>query len=393
MHAVAAQSPADELTRAALTLARRDGMGALTARAVAQAAGMRPSAVNYHLGGWDGLRRAVCLSASAQAQAWRAEQAAHLAAIPAETLSPAAVVSSIVCNLAEHAKGAALLLAEFRVIAGRGDKDLCGGPQQDWHATQTFWRDVLERLGEPEHAIRLWGLFAVGAFSLAALDGERVQRLSWVINAAQRIADRLAGRPPAPLVMPVETTSAPIEAAATPDGKRRIIEAAIRIIGERGIDELTHRRVAAEAGVSLAATTYFFEGRMAIALAAFRELHSRVMAGAAEPPRSMSDLLLTAHGAPRPEVGAIHALYTAAARDPALKPFAADLRRLRGKGTLAWLHDQAMVAADPLDGLIWSLIMAGLYQNGLLLPEADRRAFIDTTSARLLGAYFQGALA
>jgi len=67
--------------------------------------------------------------------------------------------------------------------------------------------------------------------------------------------------------------------AAAPAGDRRaaIVEATLRVIGERGADAVTHRAVAAEAGVPLASTTYYFASkgelvREAFALAIERSL-------------------------------------------------------------------------------------------------------------------------
>jgi TetR/AcrR family transcriptional regulator, regulator of biofilm formation and stress response len=42
------------------------------------------------------------------------------------------------------------------------------------------------------------------------------------------------------------------------DRRRRIVEATLAVIGRGGVDAVTHRAVAAEAGVPLAATTYYF---------------------------------------------------------------------------------------------------------------------------------------
>jgi TetR/AcrR family transcriptional regulator, regulator of biofilm formation and stress response len=53
-------------------------------------------------------------------------------------------------------------------------------------------------------------------------------------------------------------------------GKRRsarraeIVEATLRVIAARGVDAVTHRAVAAEAGVSLASTTYYFDSKEAL---------------------------------------------------------------------------------------------------------------------------------
>ncbi|MEX2196655.1 MAG: TetR family transcriptional regulator [Thermoleophilaceae bacterium] len=49
---------------------------------------------------------------------------------------------------------------------------------------------------------------------------------------------------------------------AEPPGRRRaILEATLRVIGERGLDAVTHRSAAAEAGVALGAMTYYFSSK------------------------------------------------------------------------------------------------------------------------------------
>ena len=45
------------------------------------------------------------------------------------------------------------------------------------------------------------------------------------------------------------------------DRRHEIVEATLRLIGSRGVDAVTHRAVAAEAGVPLAATTYYFASK------------------------------------------------------------------------------------------------------------------------------------
>lgn len=46
--------------------------------------------------------------------------------------------------------------------------------------------------------------------------------------------------------------------------RKRILEATVRIIGREGPGAVTHRAVAAEAGVPLAATTYYFDSKEAL---------------------------------------------------------------------------------------------------------------------------------
>jgi DNA-binding transcriptional regulator YbjK len=52
--------------------------------------------------------------------------------------------------------------------------------------------------------------------------------------------------------------------------RREILEAALRVIGAGGPDAITHRRVAAEAGVPLGSLTYYFESRKDLVREAFR---------------------------------------------------------------------------------------------------------------------------
>lgn len=56
-----------------------------------------------------------------------------------------------------------------------------------------------------------------------------------------------------------------------PERRRRIIDAAIRVVGERGIAGLSHRSVAAEADVPLGSTTYHFATLDDLLVAALRQ--------------------------------------------------------------------------------------------------------------------------
>ena len=53
--------------------------------------------------------------------------------------------------------------------------------------------------------------------------------------------------------------------------RRTILEATLRVVAAGGIDAVTHRRVAAEAGVPLGSTTYYFRSRDEMVLEAFRQ--------------------------------------------------------------------------------------------------------------------------
>jgi TetR/AcrR family transcriptional regulator, regulator of biofilm formation and stress response len=57
-----------------------------------------------------------------------------------------------------------------------------------------------------------------------------------------------------------------------------IVEATLRLIGERGADAVTHRAVAAEAGVPLASTTYYFGSKDELVREAFELAIDRSLA-------------------------------------------------------------------------------------------------------------------
>src|SRR5262245_55375731 len=60
-----------------------------------------------------------------------------------------------------------------------------------------------------------------------------------------------------------------------PERERPLMEATLRVIGRKGLDGVTHRAVAAEAGVSLGAVTHHFSTRDSLVEAALRYALSR----------------------------------------------------------------------------------------------------------------------
>ncbi len=71
----------------------------------------------------------------------------------------------------------------------------------------------------------------------------------------------------------MQTAPDAINEAGLPKGersRRALLEATLRVIARGGVEAVTHRRVAAEAGVSHGATTYHFTSRDDIILQAFR---------------------------------------------------------------------------------------------------------------------------
>jgi DNA-binding transcriptional regulator YbjK len=57
---------------------------------------------------------------------------------------------------------------------------------------------------------------------------------------------------------------APVNSKRANPRRQDILQATLRVIGEGGVNSVTHRAVAQEAGVSLASTTYYFDSKSAL---------------------------------------------------------------------------------------------------------------------------------
>ncbi|MFF2193478.1 TetR/AcrR family transcriptional regulator [Streptomyces sp. NPDC058157] len=114
-----------------------------------------------------------------------------------------------------------------------------------------------------------------------------------------------------------------------PERRQRIVDAAIRVVGAKGIAGLSHRSVAAEADVPLGSTTYHFKTLDDLLVAALRQ------AGAAYAPElvlrpgedlvgALTRLLGGLLGTDRTRAELEYELYLEALRRPALRPVAAE---------------------------------------------------------------------
>lgn len=151
-----------------------------------------------------------------------------------------------------------------------------------------------------------------------------------------------------------------------PERRARIIDAAIRVAGAKGIAGLSHRSVAAEADVPLGSTTYHFASLDELLIAALRRSNenfaglmreSRALADpAADLAAELARLLGEFFGGGRAELE--YELYLAALRRPALRPVAAE-----------WTDDTAALLAartDPATARALVALMDGICLQVLL---------------------------
>jgi DNA-binding transcriptional regulator YbjK len=133
--------------------------------------------------------------------------------------------------------------------------------------------------------------------------------------------------------------------------RRAILEAALRVIGERGVDAVSHRTVADEAGVPLASTTYYFESLDDVlegALELFVDEEAARLTALVErldgqdlPPLEIARLFRSEL---EPDVAQFE-LYVEAARRPRLQEVAR--RSIEMYGTVAAAALRAAGAAEP----------------------------------------------
>lgn len=147
-----------------------------------------------------------------------------------------------------------------------------------------------------------------------------------------------------------------------PERRQRIIDAAIRVVGSKGIGGLSHRTVAREADVPLGSTTYHFKTLDELMVAALRQTNegfAKVVAahGGLQDPGSdllheLAEVLGEWLAGDRDGVELEYELYLAALRRPALRPVAAE-----------WCEELAELVArrtDPVTARALVALMDGI---------------------------------
>ncbi|MFD8569927.1 TetR/AcrR family transcriptional regulator [Streptomyces sp. NPDC057694] len=171
-----------------------------------------------------------------------------------------------------------------------------------------------------------------------------------------------------------------------PERRQRIIDAAIRVVGAKGIAGLSHRTVAAEADVPLGSTTYHFKTLDELMVAALRQANegfAKVVAarGAFQDPTldlagELAGLLGEWLAGERVGVELEYELYLAALRRPALRPVAAE-----------WCQELAEALAertDPVTARALVALLDGISLQVLLTDGAYDAAYAREMLARLI---------
>jgi len=382
------------LVEAGFEIARARGIGALSARSLADRLRMSGSAMNYHFGNRDCLLAAVLERAGEESEAWRRGHAKTLASFAPWTTTPDIFLAMIQARL-DAARDLQILHFEFAAQASRHEF-LVAAAKAEADADGAYWRGLAREMGESATAAVAWADLSVGLRLLFCAEPDATLRATWMSGALARLASRLSGARIAPIrVAAAPDAAARLEAQAPrTETAARIVEAALRVIAMKGAAAMSQRDVGALAGVSQASVTYFHRTRADLIAAAASALHREIQSGVlgeAErvggPTRWASQVIDDA-GDFRWRVGALHELMLMSARDETLTPIARELRATGGATAMGLLRAQGVADLDQLDAFMWSTLLRGAAETVRFLPAAGRRSAFEFRIRQYLAYVF-----
>lgn len=359
-------APAAQLLSSAVDLALDKGVHALSSRALATATGGSASAITYHFRSMDALRQALAGEVEQRLDAWRRR---HLAAVEggAGAMTPEGLLLALVADTMGEQRPLVLLAMELAVgqhyplfVASerRAADDL---------------RQAVVRLGLPAEQAVTWRDLYFGLIRSLLLDTPPGHTLSWIAPLIRRAADRMNGWPRRPEIpRPSPPRAAPALDPPATNGARRILDATIELMAEKGLFELTHRDVAARAKISLAACTYFFATKTDMVLAAVHELHRRTVARVSDPSEShaMPHGSVLPNGQLNADLIAMQNVHTAVARSSNFASVTSLLPELRERSMALERQRIGVPDLDDLDMVLWATVVAGAL-HPFCIPQGD----------------------
>lgn len=315
------------LIAAAGALVAEGGIAAASARAIAAQAGTSASAINYNFGRLEHLLQAVFEQGVDETRAWQEDRAGEIAALPRSPDGAALALLHVIQAWAGDGRRLALTYQEA-ITAAPGQ-----GVGAAWTGLwREFWNVAAERFGLPPidgsilHAFfEHEALYGLSTWS-PALEGAALTEMAehfatlWLgasirpMRGATPLAERTAGTRPFGSVQPAAM---------------RIAQAAAEVVEDKGLSGLTHRAVAARAGVTTGSVTHHFRSIEDLVAGAIRGQVQTMTEEAADrndAPPSVEDIL-----SPEALFAALRLHVTAEAPSPAVirrrRLFLATVRR------------------------------------------------------------------
>lgn len=380
---------ADRLVSAATSMWRTHGRAEMSARQVSQIANAQASQINYYFGG---LERLLCSSqavAIAATQAWCEQVLAEFATLakPDGDAWPQVagqVMASVIEAWRHDQTDQAFAWTECQMLAPR-HPDYAQAAAQWREVWRAFWSTLCDRLGLGAYADLTLAFFTGEAFLHRIVwraSFDRACLVETCVAWARLLAHGDCGPGPLRDFARAETRRFTAPLLISGSAAARLSEAAADLVGQAGPAAVTHRAVAQAAGLNLGAATYHFPTRAALMTAAWQQIYLRLLKphqGTESGPLDRETFIegLVSYGggeAQRPDVLAMEALLSQAARDPALRDMGAMIRYSRGQSShlrLARLP-RARGPLNPQAAALFSIVAQGLGRDVSSTPLEGR---------------------
>ncbi|MDE2503321.1 MAG: TetR family transcriptional regulator [Burkholderiales bacterium] len=358
---------------AACAIVARDGLAGLTLRPLAQALGVSVTVLTNRYGARIDVIAAICRAACADEQrlfaAWR-RRAAALGRLSPQTAADLA--EALLDQLAGAAREFSLLFVEL-VQACAWDESLRPLFRPWFDARSAFWDAFGARCGMPRELLAsglLSGYFVDElAFSIALgdLPAYRLLRRIGLRRLCAGLCAGVGADDDAALFAllfddleyPGDALAVMHGAALAPDWRGAAARASAMLITGRGVGAVTHRAIAAAAGVPHTTLAYRFPTQQDLVIAGLEHIISNTLQSVARGDFRSVGTMGTDEGSTDYGVGpATFAVAIAAARMPALAPCAADMRRRRGINLYRILEQRGQTACG-IDALAAQVISIG----------------------------------
>lgn len=360
------RTSAEKLVSAVFSGLEHEGGAAISARSLSAAAGLPVSSIYYHFGSVEQLLETAQREAHTAAERWCDAQ---LDAIGAGAPALGPVLAGLIDDWCETQRTLAFVRREAELAALRdpAQTPISAAWETLWGR---FWEALCGRLGIGDMA-QSTAWFFDGASALHLLRWRRPVDRAALSELCDHWAGWLDGRVggAAPWFERARADAAALLPPPPPGDAvaDAIADAAADTISQRGVAGLTHRAVAAAAGVTLGVVSYKFRTSADLLQGAFEAIYRRMAPEVGEtrplPPltRAEARTKLEGLGPERAHQLAAEELFMAAARTSALQPLAARLRYLRGRSSGRFL--QGLVGPErtiaPIDAAIISALASG----------------------------------
>lgn len=385
---------ADRLVAATIHLWATHGNAGISARLLGQAANLPVSSIYHHFGALEQLYETTQERVRSEAERWcdaRLDSFADAGALTPDALP--AMLAALIDDWTQDQRPWALVWRECQIMAARDARYVPA--LRGWQALwQRFWQEICARCGLGPLG-ELTALLFVGESQLHLMQWRRPIDRSCLDETCAGWSNWLAGRltPEGPWrhFARTEALREMPELALRSEAIERIANAAAGTVEELGMAGLTHRAVAARAGLTLGVVSYNFRTSADLTRAAFEMIYRRIVPDNLQQAPTIPDAAtafegMTGYDLLAPRLAAIDEVMASVARDPGLRPFAPQLRYLRGRSSGVQL--QGLLGpgrpTSPADAALISAISAGQRHACIGMTREEVRAYLERTLGTLL---------